>query len=86
VAAARYVQLKGFSVRRTEAYVRRRMRRQHTRRGAARQPALAEWETKLQRKFGTRVSITPGRRGGKVEFEYYGHEDLERLLEAWGVV
>ena len=24
--------------------------------------------------------------GGKVEFEFYGQEDLERLLEAWGVM
>ena len=31
LGAARYVQAKGFSVRRTEAFVRRRMRRQHNR-------------------------------------------------------
>ena len=23
---------------------------------------------------------------GKIEFEYYGQEDLERLFEAWGVL
>ena len=28
----------------------------------------------------------PSRKGGKVEFEFYGQEDLERLLEAWGVL
>jgi hypothetical protein len=32
------------------------------------------------------VTISPGRKGGKVEFEYYGEPDLERLLEAWGVL
>jgi ParB family chromosome partitioning protein len=47
---------------------------------------LEEWETKLQQRFSTRVAITTGRKGGKVEFEFYGQEDLERLLEAWGVL
>jgi len=30
--------------------------------------------------------IKQARKGGKVEFEYYSQEDLERLLEAWGVL
>lgn len=85
-AAARYVQTKGFSVRRTEAFVRRRMRRQHSRPRSAKLAGLGEWETKLQQRFSTQVSIQPGRKGGKVEFEFYSQEDLERLLEAWGVL
>ena len=52
----------------------------------ARTTAPSEWEIKLQRKFGTMVAIVAGGKGGKVEFEYYGQEDLERLLEAWGVL
>jgi ParB family transcriptional regulator, chromosome partitioning protein len=86
LAAARYVHTKGFSVRRTEAFVRRRLRRQHTRPKAGRPSWAIEWETKLQQKFGTRVTIVPGRGNGKVEFEFYGQPDLERLLEAWGVM
>jgi ParB family chromosome partitioning protein len=86
LAAARYVHAKGFSVRRTEAFVRRRLRRQHSRPRAARMDGLGEWETKLQQKFSTRVAIAPGRKGGRVEFEFYNQEDLERLLEAWGVL
>lgn len=86
LAASRYVVAKGFSVRRTEAFVRRRLRRQHTRPRAIRRDGLDEWENRLQRKFGTQVSILPGRKGGKVEFEYYGQEDLERLFEAWGIL
>ena len=86
LAAARYIVSKGFSVRRTEAFVRRRMRRQHTRPRAARLDGLSEWERKLQTRFSTHVAITPGRKGGKIEFEFYGQEDLERLLEAWGVL
>ena len=86
LAAARYVAGKGFSVRRTEAFVRRKDRKTHTRPKAARLSGLGEWETRLQQRFGTHVAITPGRKGGKVEFEFYGQEDLERLLEAWGVL
>jgi len=89
LGAARYVSSKGFSVRRTEAFVQRRRRKQHSRPGRAK-PAgldgLQEWETKLQQRFGTHVSIASGRKGGAVRFEFYSQEDLERLLEAWGVL
>jgi len=84
--AARYVPAKGFSVRRTEAYIRRKMRRQGARVPTARRNGLQEWETKLQQRFSTQVTIRRGRKGGKVEFEFYGDEDLERLFEAWGVI
>jgi ParB family transcriptional regulator, chromosome partitioning protein len=86
LSAARYVQSKGFSVRRTEAFVRRKLRRLHSRPRTPKLDGLREWEVRLQQKFATHVSITPGRKGGKVEFEYYGQEDLERLFEAWGVL
>jgi ParB family chromosome partitioning protein len=75
-----------FSGRRTEAFVRRKLRRLHSRPRAAKLDGLREWEIRLQQKFATHVAITPGRKGGKVEFEYYGQEDLERLFETWGVL
>jgi ParB family chromosome partitioning protein len=86
LAAARYVTSKGFSVRRTESFVRRRHRTAGSRPRGARTNAFAEWQTKLTQRFSTQVTITGGKKGGKVEFEYYGQEDLERLLEAWGVL
>ena len=86
LATARYVASKGFSVRRTEALIKRKLRRQHSRPRVAKLDGVAEWETKLQTRFGTHVAIHQGRKGGKVEFEYYGQEDLERLLEAWGML
>ena len=86
LGAAKYVSSKGFSVRRTESFVRRRLRKQHSRPVRNKLSSLEEWETKLQQKFGTRVSITTKRRGGSVQFEFYGQEDLERLLESWGVL
>jgi len=86
LAAARYVVSKGFSVRRTEAFIRRKQRTAGSRPRTSRLAGVGEWETKLQQRFATRVVITPGRKGGKVEFEFYSQEDLERLLEAWGVL
>ncbi|MEQ1831796.1 MAG: ParB/RepB/Spo0J family partition protein [Candidatus Eisenbacteria bacterium] len=86
LAAARYVVSKGFSVRRTEAFVKRKQRTATARPKSSKLAGLSEWETKLQSRFSTQVAITPGRKGGKVEFEFYSQEDLERLLEAWGVL
>ena len=86
LAAARYILAKGFSVRRTEAFVTRRLRRGHKKRQTIKLNGFGEWETKLQQRFATRVTITRGRKGGTVAFEYYGDQDLERLLEAWGVI
>jgi ParB family chromosome partitioning protein len=86
LAAARYVTSKGFSVRRTEAFVKRKTRNAHSRKKVDKLDGLGEWENKLQQKFGTRVVIEAGRKGGKVEFEFYSQEDLERLLETWGVL
>jgi ParB family chromosome partitioning protein len=86
LAAARYVVAKGFSVRRTEAFVTRKARKPHKKRSINKIHGLSEWETKLQQRFATRVRIVPGVKGGTIAFEYYGDQDLERLLEAWGVV
>jgi ParB family chromosome partitioning protein len=86
VATARYVVAKGLSVRRTEALINRKLRRLRSRPRAHRNAGLDEWQTKLQQRFATQVRIKPGRKGGVVEFEYYGQPDLERLLEAWGVL
>jgi ParB family chromosome partitioning protein len=86
LATARYIHSKGFSVRRTEALITRKLRRKHTRPRAPRSIAVTEIETKLQQRFATRVVIHQGRKGGTVEFEYYGPDDLERLLEAWAVL
>jgi ParB family chromosome partitioning protein len=40
-------------------------------------------ETKLQRRFGTKIRILPNadKLGGKIEFEYYSDEDLDRIYQ-----
>ena len=42
-------------------------------------------EEKLQQKLGTHVSIHHGKKKGRIEIEYYGNDDLARLLGIFGV-
>jgi len=42
-------------------------------------------EEKLQQKLGTHVSIQHGKKKGRIEIEYYGNDDLSRLLALLGV-
>ena len=43
---------------------------------------LAECEKALSKRLGRGVKIVAGKRKGRVELEYYGEEDLQRLYEA----
>lgn len=44
-------------------------------------PALGEIENYLKQTLGTSVKIMPGLKRGRIEIEYYGDDDLERLLD-----
>ena len=44
-------------------------------------PALSDVETFLKQLLGTSVTIHPGAKKGRIEIEYYGDQDLDRLLE-----
>lgn len=44
-------------------------------------PILSDTETFLKQLLGTSVTIHPGRKKGRIEIEYYGDQDLDRLLE-----
>lgn len=46
-----------------------------------RSPAIAEIEASLKRMLATSVKISPGLKRGKIEIEYYGEEDLDRLWQ-----
>jgi ParB family chromosome partitioning protein len=46
---------------------------------------LSEMETKLQKYLGTKAEIVPRKRGGKIEIIYYNDEELERILELFGL-
>ena len=43
---------------------------------------LAECQKELSKRLGRGVKIVAGKRKGRVELEYYGEEDLQRLYEA----
>ncbi|HUG49346.1 MAG TPA: ParB/RepB/Spo0J family partition protein [Candidatus Limnocylindria bacterium] len=84
---ARLVIGRGMSVRQTEEFVRRLRDGQvepaprASRRPAAQSPELERLENGLRTALGTKVSLTPGRRGGRITIEYYDNEDLDRLYE-----
>jgi ParB family transcriptional regulator, chromosome partitioning protein len=42
---------------------------------------LKEQETFLRERFGTNVSIKQSKKKGKIEFEFFSQEDLNRILE-----
>ena len=41
--------------------------------------------SKLERGFGTRVKIQQNAKKGKIEIEYYGNEDLDRILSLFNI-
>jgi ParB family chromosome partitioning protein len=78
----------GMSVREAERAVKRAKRNPQLSENkrvtvAATDPNVKAAETKLMRRFNTSVKILPGRKGpgGKIEIEYYGPEDLDRIYE-----
>lgn len=44
-------------------------------------PYVVELEEKLMSALGTKVNLTIGEKKGKIEIEYYGEEDLERIYD-----
>ena len=69
---------KGLSVRATEELVRKKA---SPKKEIIRvDPETVATEEELQRLLGTKVRIRPGRKGGRIEIEYYSNEDLGRIL------
>ncbi len=46
---------------------------------------IAEIEAKMQKYFGTRAEIITRKQGGKIEISYYSDEELERIVELFGL-
>lgn len=90
VEASVELQRKKLSVRETEALVKRikNLGAAQKRRPVKTEPDphLQHLAAELKRALGTQVRIAPqGKTGGKIEISYYSPEDLERLLELFGV-
>jgi ParB family transcriptional regulator, chromosome partitioning protein len=84
---ARIVLGRGLSVRQTEELVRRlredgsEPRRRPERQEVPHSAELERVESKLRTALGTKVSVTAGRRGGRITIEYYDDDDLNRIYE-----
>ncbi len=72
---------KGLSVRQAEQEVKIALEDRKPRKKKDIDPVISDLEERLKTKFCTKVSIRHGTRAGKIELEYYGDEELERLLE-----
>ncbi len=85
----RKIKERNLSVRAAEDAARQlvgaRRRRRQPSATPTRDPQISFLEDRLRHHLGTQVRIAPQRGGGKIEIEYYGEDDLQRLLELFGV-
>ncbi len=84
IKAAEKIIRKNLNVRDSEKLVKKSKEPKTIKKGESfkkEDPFLIEIEENLIRVLGTKVSISPGKDKGKIEIEYYGDEDLERILE-----
>jgi ParB family chromosome partitioning protein len=74
---------RGLNVRQAEELARRLKEPASTpaRKARSSDPDLERLEADLRTSLGTKVTVTSGRRGGRITIEYYGNDDLERLYE-----
>lgn len=76
----------GLSVRDTERAVARiKEPPVHKRKMAYKDQQIIALEEHMQRILGTKVTICQGKKKGKIEIEYYSQDDLDRILEFFGV-
>lgn len=47
--------------------------------------AITDLQERLQQHLGTHVKIQHGEKSGRIEIDYYGNEDLERILSLLGL-
>jgi ParB family transcriptional regulator, chromosome partitioning protein len=47
--------------------------------------AISDLENRLQQHLATHVTIHHGEKHGRIEIEYYGSDDLQRILAALGL-
>lgn len=79
----------GLTVRQLEKLVERwragARGRSATKRSPASNPDVAALEEELRRALGTRVHLKAGRKVSHLDIEFYGPEELERILERIGL-
>ena len=91
LAVAETILRRSATVRSTERLVARQLggTRPRRRRQAAAMTvtsaAIGDLESRLQEYLGTRVTLHHGEKRGRIEIEYYGNDDLQRVLAALGL-
>jgi ParB family chromosome partitioning protein len=91
--AAETVLRRNATVRSTERLVARQLgigrSRRRSRRGggeqAATSAAIEDLQNRLQEHLATHVTVHHGEKRGRIEIEYYGNDDLQRIVTALGL-
>jgi len=81
IALSRHIIKDGLSVRKTEELVYGRKQKAKRRKLQKSPSKFLELENSLKQFFGTKVNVVQGKKGGKIEIEFYSEEELARILE-----
>ena len=89
-AMAKRITDDGLNVRQAEALARQLSRKATVRtkppvKSAAQAAAYEEMERKLSSSFGTKVKISSNGKKGKIEIEYFGNDDLDRIINMFNI-
>ena len=88
LALAKKIVEGGLNVRQAEALAKELMKKKTAPKKRVKTAAEIEAEKiaeKLSSAIGTKVNISHGAKKGKIEIEYYGNDDLERILNILGL-
>ncbi len=89
LAVAETILRRSATVRATERMVARQLGQTRPRRRRASVSAsdagITDLQNRLQEHLGTRVLLHHGEKQGRIEIEYYGADDLQRLLQIMGL-
>src|SRR5947209_8140437 len=90
-AVAETILRRSATVRATERLVARQLggtrprRHRQTAANASTSATIEDLQSRLQEHLGTRVLVHHGEKRGRIEIEYYGNDDLQRVLGAIGL-
>jgi ParB family chromosome partitioning protein len=87
-AVAETILRRSATVRATERLVARQLggtRPRRKRQTVTTSATIDDLQNRLQEHLGTRVTLHHGEKRGRIEIEYYGNDDLQRVLSALGL-
>ena len=89
-AVAETILRRSATVRATERLVARQLgttrpRRRRQAAATVTSATIDDLQNRLQEHLGTRVTLHHGEKRGRIEIEYYGNDDLQRVLSALGL-